>query len=167
MQQRMQAGIAVASVCLLFSGLGFIRVPVRPFDEEDAYRYIHEIENEFAGQPHDRVLLDVGTWVYLSDGIVMKDRAPSIGERGVSETGDFSGMLGRLQQKYYTKILIRNFHSGDFWYDHHTWRKSSQIRQSLNDNYMEIGRIDQVSGMAQADLPYGFSEISVLVPKNE
>ncbi len=39
-----------------------------------------------------RVLLDAGTWAYFKDGVVMKDRAPSIGERGHSQTGDFSGI---------------------------------------------------------------------------
>ncbi|MGB7208302.1 MAG: hypothetical protein WBD27_06565 [Pyrinomonadaceae bacterium] len=165
--QRFRAGICIVAFCLLFSGLGLVRIPAPPFSEEDASRYMHQIENEFADQPPDRVLLDVGTWVYLREGIVMKDRAPSIGERGVSETGDFSGILGRLQERFYKKILVRNFHSGDFWYDHELWAKSSMIRNSLNENYREIGRIKAVSGMAPADLPYGFNEISILVPRDD
>lgn len=165
--QWFRAGICVASFCLLFSGLGLVRVPTPPFSEEDGARYIHQVENEFVGQPVDRVLLDVGTWVYLRDGIVMKDRAPSIGERGLSETGDFSGIIGRFQEKFYKKILVRNFHSGDFWYDHESWAKSSMIRQSLNENYREIGLIEAVSGVAEGDIPYGFSEISILVPRDD
>ena len=162
-----RTGICVASFCLLFGGLGVVRIPAPPFSQEDGSRYIHEIENEFAGQPPDRVLLDIGSWVYLRNGVVMKDRAPSIGERGVSETGDFSGILGRLQERFYKKILVRNFHSGDFWYDHELWAKSSMIRQSLNENYREVGRIKAVSGMAQSDLPYGFNEITILVPRDD
>jgi hypothetical protein len=95
----------------------------------------------------------------------MKDRAPSIGERGVSETGDFSGILGRLRQRHYTKILVRNFHSGDFWYDHELWKTSSGIRQALEQNYRETRRIEPISGMPDNARPYPFNEISVLEPK--
>ena len=108
-----------------------------------------------------------GSWVYLCDGVIMKDRAPSIGERGLSQTGDFSGMIGRLDARFYKKILVRNFHSGDFWYDHEIWPKSSGIRQAMNENYRETEQIQAVSGLAPADLPYGFSEISVLVPRDQ
>ena len=160
------AAICIASLCLMFGGLGLVRIPVPPFSEQDATRYIHQIENEFAGLPPEDVLQDVGSWVYLRDGVVMKDRAPSIGERGLSETGNFSGMIGRLNARIYKKILVRNFHSGDFWYDHEIWPRSSGIRQAMNENYREAGRIPAVSGMAPADLPYGFNEISVLVPRD-
>ena len=153
-------------VCLMFSGFGFIRVPSPPFGE-DSGRYIKQIENEFSGQDRQRVLLDVGTWVYLDDGVVMKDRAPSIGERGYSQTGDFSGILHRLDQKYYSKILVRNLHSPDFWYDHSMWTKSSNIRPALLRNYKEIGKIKAVEGIDTNLLPYGFSEISILVPSGE
>jgi hypothetical protein len=159
------AGAALISVFLFFNGLGFIRVPVRPFEQNDAYRYVAAIEAEFHDVPRDRVLLDVGTWIYVQDGIVMKDRAPSIGERGVSETGDFAGIVGRLRQRYYTKILVRNFHSGDFWYDHELWKTSSGIRQALEENYREIKRIGPVGGITDEARPYTFNEISVLEPK--
>jgi len=153
-------------VCLMFSGFGFIRVPSPPFGE-DSGRYIKQIENEFSGQDRQRVLLDVGTWVYLDDGVVMKDRAPSIGERGYSQTGDFSGILHRLDQKYYSKILVRNLHSPDFWYDHSMWTKSSNIRPALLRNYKEIGKIKAVEGIDPNSLPYAFNEISILVPSGE
>ncbi|NOT47442.1 MAG: hypothetical protein HOP17_06795 [Acidobacteria bacterium] len=165
--QWFRLGTCITAFCLLFSGLGLVRIPAPPFSEEDGARYIHQIENEFADESPDRVLLDVGSWIYLRDGIVMKDRAPSIGERGLSETGDFSGILGRIQEKFYKKILVRNFHSGDFWYDHELWAKSSMIRKSLNENYREIRRIKAVSGMAPGDLPYGFNEISILIPRDD
>ncbi|QQS41993.1 MAG: hypothetical protein IPM63_03345 [Acidobacteriota bacterium] len=159
--------VATTVVCLLFSGLSLVRVPVEPFDYADAKRYIGEIENEFVGQPKGSILLDLGTWVYVSDGIVMKDRAPSIGERGYSQTGDFSGILERLKRRQYKKILIRNFHSTDFWYDHELWSKSSGIRQALQENYKETGRIKAVGGLKPEELPYGFSEISILVPRTK
>jgi len=161
-QVWLRVGIAVAAVGLLFSGLGVVRIPMRPFSS-DAYRYTREIEREFAGQPTENVLLDAGTWIYLKNGVIMKDRAPSIGVRGYSETGNFSGMIQRLKQKRYSKILIRNLHSSDFWYDHWTWRKSSEIRKTLLENYREIGRIMAVQdGYKQGH--YLFSDISILVP---
>lgn len=143
-----------------------MRVPVRPFSA-DSYRYLGEIENEFVGQPLDRTLLDMGTWVYLRDGVVMKDRAPSIGERGYSQTGDFSGIIQRLEQKYYNKILLRNFHSSDFWYDHGSWQNSSNIRQTLLENYYELGKINAVEGSISSDQPYGFGEITILLPRED
>lgn len=161
----LRAGVCAAVLCLLFSGLGVIRVPVQPFGTDSA-RYVREIETEFAGQARERILLDFGTWVYLPDGIIMKDRAPTIGERGWSQTGDFSGILNRLEEKYYTKILVRNLHSPDFWYDSGSWRRSSDIRNSLLENYKEIRSIKPVTGLKENQMPYGFNEISVLVPRN-
>jgi hypothetical protein len=162
----MRAAASLAVLCLLFSGFGFVRVPVKPFGA-DAERYVREIENEFSAQPPERTLLDAGTWIYMRDGIVMKDRAPSIGERGYSQTGDFSGILGRLKQKYYAKILVRNLHSPDFWYDHELWSKSSDIRKTLLENYTEVGKINAASDFSQSETPYGFQEISILVPRAE
>ena len=109
----------------------------------------------------------MGTWVYIRDGVVMKDRAPSIGERGWSQTGNFSGILQRLEQKYYTKILVRNLHSPDFWYDHDSWGRSSHIRQTLMENYKEVGKINAVEGLSPNEMPYGFNEISILVPRTD
>ena len=157
---------AIAVLCLLFSGFGIARVPVPPFGQ-DAQRYIGEIENEFAGQPTDGVLLDFGTWIYLRDSVLMKDRAPTVGERGWSQTGDFSGIIQRLEAKKYQKILLRNFHSPDFWYDHASWSRSSEIRKTLLENYFEVGRIKQVEGLSDKEMPYGFNEISILVPRTK
>ena len=164
--QWLRALICLVVICLLFNGLGTVRIPVQPFSN-DAYRYINEIEREFAGQSSERILLDVGTWVYLPEAVVMKDRAPSIGERGWSQTGDFSGILNRFEQKYYKKILVRNLHSPDFWYDHEIWSRSSNIRQTLLENYKEIGTIKAVQGLSPNEMPYGFNEISILVPKTD
>lgn len=163
----LRAGVAATVVCLLFNGFGGFRVPVQPFDRQDAMRYVAEIESEFDVQPRQNVLLDVGTWVYLPDGIVMKDRAPSIGERGYSQSGDFSGILRRFEQRHYQKILVRNLHSSDFWYDHELWSKSSRIRATLLKNYKEAGRIKQVRNATPAKTRYAFSEITVMIPRSK
>lgn len=165
-RQRFIAATSLATICLALNAFGLIHPPIRPFGD-DAYRYVSEIEEEFSGGDRDRILLDMGTWVYLPEGIVMKDRAPSIGERGYSQTGDFSGILSRINSKFYEKILVRNLHSDDFWYDHGKWKASSHIREALMKNYVEVRTIQEVSGFEPDQRPYGFSEIAVLRPKSD
>jgi hypothetical protein len=156
----LRTGMVVGVTGLLLSGLGVVRIPLQPIPD-DAYRYLRDIEQEFEGYPADRVLLDAGTWVYLDDQVVMKDRAPSIGERGYSQTGDFSGILQRIEQRYYAKILVRNLHTPDFWYDYFLWEQPSGIRQALLDHYDEVGQIAPVD-----DPWYLFGEVSILTPKS-
>lgn len=158
------APAAAALCCLLLVGLGGIRIPL-PALSTDALRYFRDIDNQFQGQDASRALLDAGSWVYIPSGTIMKDRAPSIGERGHSETGDFSGILQRLHNQYYDKILLRNYHSSDFWYDHGRWRKATGIRAALANNYHETGTIRAVVTPLWAPEMAGnylFSEIAVL-----
>ena len=163
-QRWLRAGVAVAVIGLLLGGLGVVRVPVNAFSA-DAYRYVSEIEREVEGQPAEGILLDSGTWIYLKRGVLMKDRVTSIGDRGHGEVGDFSQMLSRLEQKRYAKILVRNLHAPDFWYDHYSWNRSSEIKQTLLKNYHEVGRISAVSREGyEPARPYLFGEISVLAP---
>jgi hypothetical protein len=159
-QRWLRCGVAVVVAVLLFSGLGLVRIPVQPFSD-DAYRYVREIEAEFQETPIKDTLLDSGTWIYFDRGIVMKDRVTSIGDRGLGQTGDFSGIIRRIEQQRYSKILVRNFNSPDFWYDHFLWSESSGIRQALLDNYYETSIIQGVEGGDR----YLFSDISTLVPK--
>jgi hypothetical protein len=165
LQNWLRASVVVIVVCLLFNGLGVVRIPLKPLSN-DSYRYFREIEREFEGQSASKILIDMGTWVYLKDKIIMKDRVPSIGDRGFGEAGDFSGILDRLEQKRYSKILVRNLHSPDFHYDYWLWPKSSGIRQAMLENYHEIGRIAAVSGESYQYTNYFFSEISILVPNS-
>jgi hypothetical protein len=153
-----RSALVLGMIGLLFSGLGVIRIPL-PALPKDVYRYVHEIEKEFEGLPAKDVLLDSGTWVYVKERVIMKDRAPCIGERGYSETGDFSGIIQRLEQKHYSKILMRNLHSPEFFYDYWLWKKSSGIRKVLLENYHEVGLIKGVEGI---DNPF-MSPISILV----
>lgn len=167
LQSMVKVGMFVPAVGLLLNGLGAIRIPIKILPN-DANRYVNQIEAEFKGEPVDRVLLDVGSWIYLKNNVVMKDRATSIGDRGYAGDGDFSGMLQRIQQKYYAKILVRNLNSPDFWYDSYLWGKSSGIHQALLENYHVIRTIDAVSGPEMPNgPPYLFGEISVLVPNTK
>ncbi len=158
---------ALAAGCgvLLLAGLGLVRIPL-PSVPRDARRYAAEIEREFRGEDPRRVLLDVGSWVYLPSGVVMKDRAPSIGERGYSGTGDFSGILQRIRAQGYARILVRNYHEPDFWYDHGIWSRSSGIRAALDENYREVRTIPAVRRTVASDpTRYTLREISVLEPR--
>ncbi len=163
-----RAGALTATVALMFSGMGLVRIPLRPISD-DAYRYVRDIEKEFQGQPASRVLLDMGSWVYLKDRVIMGDRAPSIGERGFSQTGDFSGILERIGSRRYSKILMRGFHDQDFVYDYYLWPKSSGIRKALLENYRETGLIRAVEPPFAVQNaghdPYYFGRISILEPR--
>ena len=110
----------------------------------------------------ERVLLDAGTWVYLTDKVIMKDRAGTVGELGSSGQGDFSGLLSRIRGRYYARIVVRSLHRPDFGYDYYLWRKSSGIRAALLEHYREVRRIPAVEG--QEDGTPFLREISVLEP---
>ncbi len=160
-------GIIVAIISFVFNGLGFVRMPLKPLPD-DTYRYVRDIEKEFDGVAVDRVLLDGGTWVYYKKGIVMKDRGLSFVDRGLGETGDFSGMIKRLRQKYYSKILVRNLDAPNFIYDYWLWPKSSGIRHILLDNYKVAGYIKEVHKSKHYEVPYYFfDKLAILVPKSD
>jgi hypothetical protein len=168
-QSWIRIAAAAAVVALLFNGMGLVRIPLRPIPD-DAYRYVHEIERAFEGHSTERVLLDAGTWVYRRDKVIMRDRCPSIGERGFTGTGDFSALLSRIAARHYSRILVRGFHAPDFVYDYYLWPKSSGIRQALTANYRETGRIRAAEAPAHlknwAEDPYYFGEITILEPKD-
>ena len=109
------------------------------------------------------MLLDYGSWLYLPQGIVMRDRAAPIGEAGFTQTADWSGLLERIRRRHYAKILVRDYHSPDFAYDHGIWPRSSGVRAALEENYRETRRIPAVA-MRGVPPPW-LQTISVLVPK--
>ena len=105
---RMASGwLQPAAMCaagvLALSGFGAVWVPV-PAYPPDLSRYVAAIEGEVQGQELSRVLIDHGSWLYMAKGIVMKDRMAPIGDAGYAGTGDFSGIIGRIEARYYTKI---------------------------------------------------------------
>jgi hypothetical protein len=160
-----RAAISLLCLGLLLPGLGVVRMPV-PALTKDTLRYVRDIERQFENQPAERVLLDAGSWLYMKANVIMKDRAASAGDRGYSGVGDFSSMLQRLRSRAYSRILVRNFDSPDFWYDHHLWRNSSKVRQALLDNYTVVAKIPaatQLPGHMESE--YLFREISVLEPR--
>ena len=72
-----RSGLAVGLVGVTYAGFGMVSRPANPLPR-DAYRYVEEIEREFAGLPADKVLLDLGgAWLPARKGIVTRDSAPS------------------------------------------------------------------------------------------
>ena len=161
--------IAALAGLLASSSLGIVRSPKPPLNE-DAYRYLAAIDQEFEGYEADQVLLDLGSYRYLETGTVMRDRASPIGERGSTDTGDLSGVVERFGSQHYKKLLLRNYGSDNFWYDHPTWPKSSGIQSLLEQSYREVGRIPAVAhpqSLWARHPPYGFAEITILVPRDD
>jgi hypothetical protein len=165
----MRVGAVVTSVMLLFSGMGLVRIPLRPVPE-DAYRYVRDIEREFQGLPANQVLLDSGDWVYQKDRTIMGDRATSVGTQAMGiGANDFSAFLGRIANRRYSKILVRSLHERDCWYENWLWPKPTGVRAALLENYREVGQIRAAEEPKDvkdwAEDPHMFSQISILEPK--
>jgi hypothetical protein len=159
--------VAVAlSMTLVFAGLGAVRIPLNPISD-DAYRYVRDIEKEFQGRSPNDILLDVGTWIYVRNRVIMGDRG--VGMLAMANVYDFDGLRSRLEARRYSKILVRNLHRQDFWYENAIWPKPSGLRDVLLDNYHESGRIPAAVGPKEvkswAEDPYLFGEITILEPK--
>lgn len=146
-QPFLQTALAAALVCFLFAGMGYFRLPVKPVSA-DLDRYIEQIEREFREVPTDKVLLDAGNWVYLTDDAVVKDRAAPIVDQATSGLGDVSQTIRRIREKQYAKILVRRLHSENFLYEWVPGNPDYQsgIRAVLLENYHEVRRIRSVQG---------------------
>jgi hypothetical protein len=157
----LRAGFVTAIALFALSGFGAIRVPVASLPR-DADRYATSIEREFDGRPPESVLLDHGSWPYLHDGIVQKDRSAAAGEAGFTGVASFGEFLKRVRMHHYDRILVRDLHSGDFMYDYASWEHSSGVRDSLLRYYREAKVIPGVEGVP--DNPW-LRAISVLEPR--
>lgn len=130
----------------------------------DVQRYIADIEREFEGLAPDRVLLDVGNWVYLRDDFLAKHRAVSLGDqpvRGIYE--NFEPLLARIRNQEYEKILLHDLRSRMFLYDWAGWPRSSGVRRALDDHYQEVRTIAAAAGGTPRIWFSG--PVSVLVPR--
>jgi hypothetical protein len=157
----MRSVVAAAIVILALSGLGTVRNPRSPV-REPHQRYADAIEAEFEGMPIDRVLLDAGTWPYLGAGVVMRDRSEAVGELGNNGVGDFTGILGRMRQRYYVRILVRDLDSPELAYDYYLWPRASGIREALRTNYRVVRTIP---GVTEGLVSPWLHTISVLEPR--
>ena len=152
---------AAVAVFLSLQGLGVVMLPLRRLPE-DALRYVREIEREFEGHRPETVLLDAGSWPYLQEGVVMRDRLAPAGDRGFVEASALADMVQRLDDRYYAKILVRHLHSPDLHYDSALWPTSSGVRAAMLRNYREVRRIPAVARTPREFGSYFLGEISVL-----
>lgn len=95
----------------------------------DFRRYIAAIEKEFEGMPRDRVLLDTGSWVYLPQTIVMKDRLSPLGVLWGTGSSDLAATAARFQQRYYARIL---------WRSEKTVSRDLRFLRALEENYRQV-----------------------------
>jgi hypothetical protein len=122
-------------------------------------RYLTEIEREFEGLPRDRVLLDTGSWIYLRENIVMKDRESPLGTLWGTGAGDYQATLDRFRRHYYARILARK---NMFFF------RDQRLRTALLESYAEVRTIPG-PGVPKAGWLYAalLSDVAVLEPKRQ
>lgn len=135
----------------------------------DVYRYISDIEQEFEGLPPDKVLLDVGNWIYLRHFVLIKDRATSLADQPAGGNYEnIDAMINRIRNRTYVKILVRDFHSPFFLYDWVYWDRPSGVRKVLLENYNEVRIIPAAEGDNMLLPQIAFTgPVSVLLPKTD
>jgi hypothetical protein len=136
----LQVGLCAVTAVLVFAGLGLVRRPGAE-TSSDVDRYAKAIEQEFQDLPPQRVLLDLGDWIYLREGIVMKDRAPILVTHRVPHYSDF---LDRLRRQEYARILVHYLPDGKLQYDLGGKRG---IENELRLHYHEVRRIPAARGV--------------------
>lgn len=132
----------------------------------DLNRYLADIESEFKEIPPDKVLLDIGNWVYLPQSVLQKDRAVPLGDQPPS--GHYENMdvfVSHIQQHTYKKILVHDLHSPFFIYDWQNWPRSSGVRQALAENYQEVRTIAPPEGRDLLPASVYAGPVSVLIPR--
>lgn len=161
-----RATLAVLPLFFL-GGLGLFREP-RNEVPPDLARYTAAIEAEFADLPADRVLLDMGSWPYLREGVVMKDRADPVAEHAGANQAYISHhllaeTLRRIRSRAYARILVRNIEGPATPYDFQF--RGTGVRQAMLEEYRIVRRIPPVKGVTNWWPPYLLDEIAVLEPR--
>jgi hypothetical protein len=160
-----QAG-AAALVVLLLAGMGLMREP-GPSVPDDLDRYIAEVEREFSDLPAEQVLMDVGSWLYLREGVLMKDRSapvslhvganqPEINRAALAET------IERIESKQYRRILARELDSPRTAYDYQD--RGSGVKDAMLEHYRIVRRIAGVD-VSRWWPRHMIAEIVVLEPR--
>jgi hypothetical protein len=133
----------------------------------DFDRYITQIEAEYNGLQTDQVLMDFGSWIYLRDNVVMKDRSASVSlhvgiNQPVINYPMLADTIGRIENKTYKKILARQIDTGETAYDFQD--RGSGVKAAILSNYHEVRRISAVEGIRTWWPIHLISEIVVLEP---
>jgi hypothetical protein len=155
-----QAALLTGLTLTIFGGFGHPRRPLARVSA-DFSRYVRQIEAEFEGHAPERVLLDIGDWIYLRHGVVVKDRAIMVGtHRRLALARDF---LQRIEQQQYDKLLVHVMPEGSYLYDLGTGVHSRE--KIISAWYRESRRIPKVRGMDNwRYAPMTLGEIIVLEP---
>ena len=132
-------GLSFLLVFTLFADLGFTRDQTWQVSP-DLSRYVREIEREFDGLAPERVLLDMGDWIYLRHNLVMKDRATIL----LTHQTPHFGLIERIHRQEYAKILVHFSSNGTDWYD---IDRDRGIKKALLTSYREVRRIPRVQGV--------------------
>lgn len=153
-------------VGLVAPGLGLVREPKNKLPPE-ALAQVRAIEQEFEGMDARRVLLDRGSWVYVRDGVIMKDRASSVqlhlgANSPRMNLEAIQSTLARIRARAYDKILVRTFPQGNP-YDWHS--RGSGIPEALAEHYVEVRRIPGVPEVDEWWPKRLLAPIAVLVPR--
>jgi hypothetical protein len=156
--QWLQTAAGFVAVLLVFAGMGFTRserLAVTP----DLQRYVGEIEHEFEGLPADRVLIDMGEWVYLRQNVVAKDRMAMLNTHRTPHYG----LIGRIHSQAYSRILVHVLVNGKYSYE--LGGRERNIQAELLDNYRPVRRIAGIKGMERWFFyEMAMSDIVVLEP---
>jgi hypothetical protein len=155
--QWLQVVAGFLAVVTIFAGMGFTRLN-RLATSPDINRYVGEIEREFKGLPADRVLLDMGEWIYLRDNVLMKDRMAMLNTHRTPHYG----LLDRVRRKEYARILVHVMSNGKYSYELGGERN---IQNTLLTYYHEVRRIRGIQGMERwRNYEMAMSEIIVFGP---
>ena len=161
-----QQVFAAVTVVVVLGSLGFDRDPRNPVPP-DFDRYVAGISRELDGSMRD-VLMDWGSWPYMRENIVMKDRALSVAvhagdNQGAVNHAMLASTIGRIERRTYRKILVRNYDTPDNFYDFN--RRGTGIRQAMEAHYRVVRRIPGVRGINRWWPIHLVQEVAVLVPR--
>jgi hypothetical protein len=136
----------------------------------DFFRYVSDIEKEFQGLPAEAVLMDTGTWVYLRENTLMRDRSAPVSLHVGKNQPEInhavlSATIRRIEQKTYAKILARQLDTGHTWYDFQD--RGSGVKAAILANYHEIRRIPGVQGITHWWPEHLVADILVLIPSQD
>jgi hypothetical protein len=164
-----EAVIGLAMISML-GAAGHVRPPIDPVPEGVRLQ-IAAVEDEFRGVDPARVLMDDGSWIYLRENIVMRDRSTPVALRAGKNQPDIdhdllSATLERIRNRQYDKIIARHL-GGDAWstwYDYQD--RGTGVKDAILGNYRVVRRIPAVSGIQNRFWMEGLtSEIWVFLPK--
>ena len=160
--------VLVASFVVLLPGaLDIVRLPRNPVPA-DFHRYVAEIEAAVEDVPTEDVLIGNGTWIYLRDGVLAKDRSSPVALHVGSNQPEIARehletTIQRISDGRYAMILTRELQSDVSAYDFQG--RGSGVQDAIASAYTEVGRIPAVRGIERWWPKNLLAEVVVLVPR--